>query len=193
MVGPRKAVRLRLVQVHPILMVAQHLAMTRRLLDTSRWLSSKISEILFLFVVGDTKCECPHAHGARVLHGVLVRGSGLEQLGQEGPAPSKSPCKRRSAPRSQRHARNRHRVQSSHGWHESNPIGTRLGPSQSAIRLKIPIGLAPSQSIAIGLAPSQSITIGLAPSQSNPIHPIGPQSNPIQSNRQSIFRLDTSV
>ena len=28
LVGPRKAVRLRLVQVHPILMVAQHLAMT---------------------------------------------------------------------------------------------------------------------------------------------------------------------
>ena len=48
LVGPRKAVRLRLVQVHPILMVAQHLAMTRRLLDTSRWLSSKISEMLDL-------------------------------------------------------------------------------------------------------------------------------------------------
>ena len=128
------------------------------------------------------------------ISGVLVRGSGLKQLGQEEPAPSKSPRKRRSAPRNQRHARNRHRVQSSHGWHESNPIGTRLGPSQSSIRLKIPIGLAPSQSIAIGLAPSQSITIGLAPSQSNPIqsHPIGPQSNPIQSNRQSNFRLHGS-
>ena len=140
------------------------------------------------FLNGGSARQQSHILRARTkqgISGVLVRGSGLKQLGQEEPAPSKSPRKRSSAPRNQRHARNRHRVQSSHGWHESNPIGTRLGPSQSAIRLKIPIGLGPSQSNRIGLGRRKSNPIGLAPSQSNPIHPIGPQSNPIQSNRQS--------
>ena len=114
------------------------------------------------FLNGGSARQQSHILRARTkqgIPGVLVRGSGLKQLGQEEPAPCKSPRKRRSAPRSQRHARSQHKMQVRPGWHESISIGTRLRPSQSTIQLKFSIELPPSQSIELNCGPSQSIEL----------------------------------